>query len=80
MHERGLSAPTRANDSDKFTLFDAKVDLIERTDLLVANAVDFADAFEVNEAHGFFFFGGADSGGATIRTSSPSATPDLIST
>ena len=80
MHERGLTTPTGANDGDKFPLLDAKVDLIQRTDLLIANLVDFADVFEVNEVHVFFFFGAADSGGATISTSSPSVSPDLIST
>ena len=80
MHERGLTTPTGANDGDKFPLLDAEVDLIERTDLLIANLVNFADVFEMNEAHIFFFFGEAGSGGATIRTSSPSTSPDLIST
>ena len=80
MHERGLTTPTGANDGDKFPLLDAEVDLIQRTDFLVANMVGFADVFEVNEVHGFFFFGETGSGGTTISTSSPSVSPDLIST
>ena len=81
VHKSGFAAPARADDGDELTLFDAEIDLIECPYFLIADAIDFAEAFEVDEAHDLDFFEAflEGSAGSTRRTSSPSRMPDWIS-
>ena len=82
MHEGGFSAAAGANDRNELTLVDPQVHPVEGPDFLIAHAIDFAEAFEVDEAHDRDFLGlfPDGSGGSTSRTSSPSRIPDWIST
>ena len=81
VHESGFAATAGADDRNELALLDAEVDLIERPNFLIAHAIDFAEAFEVDEAHDLDCFEAflVVSGGSTRRTSSPSWMPDSIS-
>lgn len=80
VHEGGFSATAGTDDGNKLTLFDSEAHTIEGANLLIADTVDFTDILEKDEAHSLLDFSGPDSAGSTVKTVSPSAMPDRIST
>jgi hypothetical protein len=46
MHECGFSAAARSDNCDEFSLVDREVDVIERADFLISDAIDFTDSLE----------------------------------
>src|SRR5262245_24038924 len=52
MHQRRFAAARWSDDRDEFAGIDVEVNVIECTDFLAAEMVDFADAAEFDESHG----------------------------